>query len=295
MTESAVYFQEVIKTWPKLKTSSKTRQYWWQGLPPKFRGKLWELAIGNDLNISKELFEIFGGHAKRAREAKENTLGREESVQLILLDLPRTFPALSIFQPNAPCHEQLRDVLEAYVCYRPDVGYVQGMSFIAAVLLLNMDTYPAFQCLANLLNKPTYLSFYKMDTKQMDKYAILLERLMFQQLPKVHAHLEELNITANLYLVEWIMTLYAKPISLDVAVRIWDVYALEGEHVIFRTALGIMKYFSHTLEAATFDEIVGLLTHLPTVEEEGLFQCIEKIDLTQDKFVKLLQEISASL
>jgi len=45
-------------------------------------------------------------------------------------------------------------VLEAYVCFRPDIGYVQGMSYLAAVMLLYMDTFPAFCCLANLLNTP---------------------------------------------------------------------------------------------------------------------------------------------
>lgn len=57
----------------------------------------------------------------------EGALGREGTVTLIQLDLPRTFPALSIFQQGGPCHGQLANVLESWTCYRPDVGYVQGM------------------------------------------------------------------------------------------------------------------------------------------------------------------------
>ncbi len=53
---------------------------------------------------------------------KGAALGREGTVALVHLDLPRTFPALSIFQAGGPCHGQLAQVLEAYVCYRPDVG-----------------------------------------------------------------------------------------------------------------------------------------------------------------------------
>ena len=47
--------------------------------------------------------------------------------------------------------------------YRPDIGYVQGMSFIASVFLLVMDSHLAFQCLANLLNRPFFLGFFRMD------------------------------------------------------------------------------------------------------------------------------------
>lgn len=63
----------------------------------------------------------------------------------------------------------LHSLLAAYVCYRPDVGYVQGMSFIAAVLILNMDAPDAFVCFANLLNRPCHRAFYSLDQPLVSK------------------------------------------------------------------------------------------------------------------------------
>ena len=40
---------------------------------------------------------------------------------------------------------------------------VQGMSFIAAVLLLNMEVADAFICFANLLNRPCQVAFFRID------------------------------------------------------------------------------------------------------------------------------------
>ena len=37
---------------------------------------------------------------------------------------------------------------------------VQGMSFIAAMLLLNMDTVDAFICFSNLMHKPCQMAFF---------------------------------------------------------------------------------------------------------------------------------------
>lgn len=37
------------------------------------------------------------------------------------------------------------------------------MSFLAAVLLLNMEPSDAFICFANLLNKPCQLAFFRVD------------------------------------------------------------------------------------------------------------------------------------
>ncbi len=93
--------------------------------------------------------------------------GRSNTIVDIALDLPRTFPALSFFQQGGPSHHLLRNVLEAYTLYRPDVGYVQGMSYIAALLLLYMDAEDAFVALCNLLNRSLHYCFYRMDIKRV--------------------------------------------------------------------------------------------------------------------------------
>lgn len=49
----------------------------------------------------------------------------------------------------------------AYVCYRPDIGYVQSMSFIAAIILLQMEPFSAFVAFSNLLNRPLQVCLVK--------------------------------------------------------------------------------------------------------------------------------------
>lgn len=116
-----------------------------------------------------------GGSSADTSDSRSN---KESSVLLIPVDIGRTFPLLGFFQDQGPQHEELRHVLEAYVCLRPDIGYVQGMSFIAAVLLLNMDCYMSFQCLANVLNRRIFLEFFRMNMIQIRKYMLVLEELM---------------------------------------------------------------------------------------------------------------------
>lgn len=58
----------------KRRFDGKTIKLWWQGFPPKFRGKMWELGIGNELNVTIELFQIFGTRAK-----EEKKIGREDT------------------------------------------------------------------------------------------------------------------------------------------------------------------------------------------------------------------------
>lgn len=46
------------------------------------------------------------------------------SVELIKLDVSRTFPHLCFFQKDGPYHQPLHDVLGAYACYNTKIGYV---------------------------------------------------------------------------------------------------------------------------------------------------------------------------
>ncbi len=87
---------------------------WWQGIPPSIRGKVWMMAIGNELNITPELFEIFLARAKDRikvfsepdiEDAEEvHEASREDSVDVIRLDVSRTFPHLCIYQKVRQLH-----------------------------------------------------------------------------------------------------------------------------------------------------------------------------------------------
>lgn len=55
---SKIWSCEIIPKWDVMKNSRKTRDLWWAGIPPSMRGKIWKLAIGNELNITYQLYEI---------------------------------------------------------------------------------------------------------------------------------------------------------------------------------------------------------------------------------------------
>jgi hypothetical protein len=249
VTDSLLVWQKVLPNWENMKNSKRVRDLWWLGLPPGIRGEVWKRAIGNDLNISPELYQISLSRCRehlaavhsRSRSDSSGSLrgiNREQSVEVIHLDVLRTFPTLGFFQEGGPYNQMLHDVLGAYACYRPDVGYVQGMSFLAAVLLLNMDASDAFSCLANLLNRSSYLAFFRVDHGLMRPYFSAFTSLLQEHLPRLHEHFTRLEFSPEYYLIEWIFTMYTRTFPLDVACRVWDLFCRDGDCFLFRTALG---------------------------------------------------------
>ena len=49
---------------------------------------------------------------------------KEESINLIEQDLPRTFSKDMLFAKSGVFYENLQKVLEAFAMYRPDIGYI---------------------------------------------------------------------------------------------------------------------------------------------------------------------------
>ncbi|KAK6618651.1 hypothetical protein RUM43_013042 [Polyplax serrata] len=289
---SKIWSCEIIPKWDVMKNSRKTRDLWWAGIPPSMRGKIWKLAIGNELNITYQLYEICAARAQeRLKNLDSNSaadLGsdanKESSVELIQLDISRTFPQLCIFQKGGPYYDILHCLLGAYVCYRPDVGYVQGMSFIAAVLILNLEPADAFICFANLLNRPCHLAFFTLNQPFMHAYYNTYNGFFKENLPKLCQHFQETALTPDLYLLDWVYSVFAKAMHLDIACRIWDVFLRDGEEFIFRAALGILHLYQDKLLRLDFINGAQFLRKLPDdLSADLLFKSIDSIKMSIGK------------
>jgi TBC1 domain family member 14 len=101
------------------------------------------------------------------------------------------------------------------------------MSFLGAMLLLTTDAPTAFQLLANLLASNIYFDFYRMDMGQMRKHLGAYEELFEANLPQLWAHFRAEGIEAEMYTLDWLLTLFSRALPLDVASRVWDIYLCE--------------------------------------------------------------------
>ncbi|CAG2110726.1 unnamed protein product [Medioppia subpectinata] len=283
-----VWNSDILPNWQKSKNCKKTRDQWWCGIPSHVRQRVWTLAIDNELNITEDIYRqcvigskdnIWAKHSVHCLE-DEDCCG-ESAADLIKLDVSRTFPQLGLFQESGPYHEVLSELLGAYVTYRPDIGYAQGMSFLAAMLLLNMESEPAFVCLANLLNRQLLVSFFRVNQTVMNAYYKTYEEFFKENLPKLYKHFNEQKLSPDLYLVDYIYTLFSRSLPLDIASRIWDLFLRDGEEFIFRAALGILSMYYEVLLNLDFIYLAQFLTKLPEdIDSDKLFSYISGIHMT---------------
>ena len=225
----------------------------------------------------------------REREHNENARGGHNTALLIKWDLPRTFPTLKFFHDGGSMQADLERILCAYTLYRPDVGYVQGMSFVAALLLLYLDDSGAFQCLANLLSRKGNSDFFSLQQRNILAYVHCFDHFFELSLPLLFSHMRSQGLSSEMFLMDWHLTLFAKALPLDVAARVWDCYLAGGELFFLRCALGILRLYAPHLCQINMEEQMAFLTHLPMeLKAEDLLTSIEQIQISERKYKKFV-------
>jgi len=303
------WVDEVLPKWSKQsRLSKRVEKLCWEGIPSSVRPRAWRAIIGNDLKITPELFEIMRERAVAAHDKAEAhkldmpastdsgqhhglDVNREHTLAVIDVDIPRTFPHLKIFHEGGPLHSQLLDLLRSYVVYRPDVGYVQGMSYIACVFLLNMDTCNAFVALANLLHQDLYYTFFRMDVKAMNHHVQVFCHFFAQELPALSKHFSAIGVTPDMFLYEWVLTVFCRSLPLDIVHRIWDSFLLHPAF-LFRASLGLLRLLSPLLLNTSMEGTLGILNHIPqNISEHDLFAHIKAVRVDPGRFESMLEAL----
>ena len=79
------------------------------------------MLVRNKLRINSQLFEVFKTFQFTIQAGAKNA---DAGSHLIDVDIPRTFPDLNeFFAQMDTISENLREVLTAFKCMRPDIGY----------------------------------------------------------------------------------------------------------------------------------------------------------------------------
>lgn len=82
---------------------------------------------------------------------------------------------------------------------------------------------------------------------QVKIYLRLHDTLLDSEVPEVAHHFQSLGVNADLYMVNWLMSMYSRVLPLQMVCRVWDIFILDGDVSIFRIALGLLRHISKTL------------------------------------------------
>ncbi|XP_055606952.1 rab GTPase-activating protein 1-like isoform X2 [Uranotaenia lowii] len=222
------------------------------GIPDILRGRIW-LKLANVENKTE------------MTDSYRVLITKETSCETVIQrDINRTFPAHKFFKDTGGMgQDSLYKVSKAYAVYDTEVGYCQGLSFIAASLLLHMPEEEAFSVLVALMYNYGLRDMYKQGFEALYLRLYQLNRLMKDHLPDLYDHFTTTGIESHMFASQWFLTLFTARFPLYFVFYILDVFLHDGITVLFQVAItllsvckkdlleldfeGILKYFRVTL------------------------------------------------
>uniref|UniRef100_A0A8C3ACR5 TBC1 domain family member 4 n=1 Tax=Cyclopterus lumpus TaxID=8103 RepID=A0A8C3ACR5_CYCLU len=247
-----------------------------QGVPKSRRGEVW-LLLSHQHRLRHRLPQ-----RQQAPDTPYQDLLKQLTAQQhsILVDLGRTFPTIQYFSAQLGAGQlSLYNLLKAYSLLDTEVGYCQGISFLAGVLLLHMSEDQAFDMLKFLMYDLGIRQQFRPDMVSLQVQMYQLSRLLHDYHRDLYNHLEEHEIGPSLYAAPWFLTLFASQFPLNFVSRVFDFVFVEGTGVIFKVALCLLSSHEGAIvECDSFESIVDYLkTTLPTLTQAQMEQTIAKV------------------
>ncbi|XP_051559868.1 TBC1 domain family member 1-like isoform X3 [Myxocyprinus asiaticus] len=246
-----------------------------QGVPRQHRGEIWKF-LSEQYLLRQEV--------PTSKPPNNDTPYKELLKQLttqqhaILIDLGRTFPTHPYFSAQLGAGQlSLYNLLKAYSLLDPEVGYCQGLSFVAGVLLLHMSEEDAFHMLKFLMYDMGLRKQYRPDMIILQIQMYQLSRLLHDYHRELYTHLELYEIGPSLYAAPWFLTAFASHFPLGFVARVFDMLFLQGSEVIFKVALSLLG--SHKPLILQHDNLESIVEFIKTtLPNLGLVQMEKTIN-----------------
>ncbi|XP_065220017.1 TBC1 domain family member 2A-like isoform X2 [Planococcus citri] len=239
LTNRSKKWYSLINDEKRLKKGPQLKRYVRKGIPSTYRSKVWAKISGvEDVDV-KSRNELFNKSL--------NTILDSEVVQAIRLDLPRTFPDNIYFIPSEGFQEQLYRILFAFAADNKEVGYCQGLNYVAGLLLLNTKDEEATFWLLKVLVDRILPGYYTPKMKDLMIDIEVFDRIVKSKMPELYKHIKSLNIPWSCLIMKWFICLYAEVLPTETVLRVWDCVFYEGCKVLFRVGITLLNHNEKTL------------------------------------------------
>ena len=260
---------------------TRLKKYLFAGIPDTLRKRAWIVMLKANNNNNNHL----AGHNKE--QAKEFPVylidnyfhGISGFERQIDVDIVRTLRDHVLYKDRYSVGQQkLFKLLVAFANLFPAIGYCQGMSTMAGVLLIYFEEEQAFNMMIRLFEQRSLSLLYKHGFPLLFELFHIQHELMQKFAPKVWTHLSKHSISSNLFATKWYLSMFlCFPFS--IAMRLWDLFFLLGTDIFPVFCVAVLSCLQDEVVQLDFDPLLSFLCRpdeIQGLEEDRLFDILHE-------------------
>jgi hypothetical protein len=247
------------------------------GLSEYARQKIWPILIGNKCGITNTFYDSLrqkitqiNNFDELEKKYKENSSIRfvenynlnkmiKDIIKIKYLFLNEIEKGEEEPDKQKKIMSKVFSICRCFFSHRYDIPYNKNIiPLIYTLLLKNIDEETAFISVYNIICSNTSVSksyLWKEKKKNLKNLEIFFEIKFKEYLPRLSQYFKKLDITCDLYLYDWIESLFTQSLDSKIAEIIIDSYLIFGEYVLIQTSIVILKILEEELSNFTAEEI----------------------------------------
>ncbi|OMJ79776.1 hypothetical protein SteCoe_20125 [Stentor coeruleus] len=259
----------------------------------------WDLPSKNKNALRKcTWLKLLKGHIKDidypAFLNKVKTVNNIEIEEVVSLDVSRSYQG-STLVPS----ESLKNILVVYAFYHNEVGYCQGMNYVAGTIFsFFQDEALSLKIMIAIIDKFKMTDLFTDNLPKLKQFFYQLDRLISMELPELHELFKQINITAGHFCAPWFITLFASHLQNkpNILGKLWDLFLFDGWKVMFKAGIAILQKLSKDLINARFEDIMFALSSIQTnnpiidVFDESFIKAVHNVNITNALLKELEME-----
>lgn len=195
-------------------------------------------------------------------------------------DLLRTDPDNASFQYGKENYNKLYHILSAYSNYNKNIGYAQGLNFLASLCIyIYKNEIDAFIFLDGLVRKFNLENLYGINNNILNDKLIEIEKIVNKWCPEVNKHLQRIILNYDFFIIKWMISLFANQMNIKYLLQLWDYLIILGWKFFKGFVISVIKFNEKMILNSSLETITKNMNNIfKTKEFENNFY--EIIDYT---------------
>lgn len=225
-----------------------------KGIPESFRGEVWRRL----LDVPRLLIEEEGKYDKLLNYG----LKHSKDIRQIDLDVNRTYRDHIMFRERYSTKQcMLFRILVAYSIYDSQIGYCQGMSQVAALLLMYMNEEDSFWSLSRLMTSQRHgmHGFFISGFPKLRRLSNHHDKIIKKLLPKISKRFTEFQLDSTLFTLKWFFQCFLDKVPFTLTLRLWDNFIYHGEIILISMSYTLLRLHKKTILKKNLEELINFL------------------------------------